>query len=629
MLALLIGLTATAFVSGALDAISGSHTASAHTAARVRSPEPLPGHPGNIFIAGEEIIIPAPPGEGTTWQTFNYDEKLIGEGEIQNGKAILGALPVGYYEVSRSGNKTNCVSIGVVEELRVPTPLTSPICTDAALAWLVPPERIEPVARLAALAGVNWIRDRLNWLEIEPAEDRFVSSNRYDFAVREQATQGLQILEVTHMSPAWANPKAKRFPLDLRDAFKYHREIARQWHGSVGAFEPWNEADIDAFGGHTGSEMASLQKAAYFGLKAGNPKVLACMNVFAIHRAATLEDFAANEACPYFDTFNLHHYEPFASYPRLYADFRAVSGGKPLWVTECSLPVKWSGDPRLQEPTWPDQRLQSERVAITYALALHEGARGVFFFILPHFVEGQTQFGLLRADLTPRPGYLALAAVGRLLADAQALGQLKSDKDMHGYLFRARPDGRKADVLVIWSDAPRQFGLPSPGRACFDHLGRDKGRPGGTLAIGPAPTFVIVENARLFSLVPPPAAPKPLPGKPCPIVLQALMPEKSVVLDKSAYAVQPGSRTELPLCVYNFGDRSARGRLKVMLPGGWTAELGDNIIYTVPGTRKKADCWVTAPGETNAGPATIRFTGDFGEMGEAVLSVRFLNQSAK
>ena len=57
---------------------------------------------------------------------------------------------------------------------------------------------------------------------------------------------------------------------------------------------------------------------------------------------------------------------------------------------------------------------------MTYACAIHEGAQAVFYFILPHFVEGQTQFGVMRPDLTPRPAFVALAAAGRLLADAQA-----------------------------------------------------------------------------------------------------------------------------------------------------------------------------------------------------------------
>ena len=247
------------------------------------------------------------------------------------------------------------------------------------------------------------------------------------------------MLEVGHSSPAWANPNGKRFPLDLRDTYNFHRALARRWQGEVVAFEPWNEADIPMFGGHTGSEMASLQKAAYLGLKAGNPKVIACLNVFALHRPATLRDLHENEAWPYFDTFNLHHYEAFDAYPKLYADFRAVSGGKPLWVTECSVPVKWHGDERLQEPTDEDLRVQSERVTMTYAQAIHEGAEAVFYFMLPHYVEGQTQFGVLRPDLTPRPAFVALAAVGRLLADAKPLGRLKTGSDsIRAFLFRAK-----------------------------------------------------------------------------------------------------------------------------------------------------------------------------------------------
>ena len=38
---------------------------------------------------------------------------------------------------------------------------------------------------------------------------------------------------------------------------------------------------IDVFGGHTGCEIASLQKASYLGLKAGNPNVIVCEAVFA------------------------------------------------------------------------------------------------------------------------------------------------------------------------------------------------------------------------------------------------------------------------------------------------------------------------------------------------------------
>lgn len=595
-------------------------------AADARSiPEPVTNHPGNIFLAGEKVTVQAPSGESADCLLVDYEGRILRTYSVANGQIILGNLGVGYYELrSEAGQRTNRVSIGVVERLRTPTPRSSPICADAALAWLVPPEQIGPVASLAALAGINWVRDRLNWPELEPTRGQFAQSNRYDFSLRAQCAAGLQLLDVTHISPAWANPTAKRFPLDLRDAYEYHRRIADRWRGEVGAFEPWNEADIDVFGGHTGSEMASLQKAAFLGLKAGNPKVIGCLNVFALHRRATLEDFAANEAWAYFDTFNLHHYEPFAGYPRLYADFRAVSAGRPLWVTECSLPVKWTGDPALQEPTWDDLRLQSERLVVTYALALHEQARAVFFFILPHFVEGQTQFGVLRRDLTPRPAFLAMAATGCLLADAQPLGRLKTDSDeVHAYAFRARPDGKAAVVLVLWADYERDLTLPAPAQAVYDHLGRNCRKPPATLRLTRAPLFVLLAQNRKLDLIPPPVSPPFLRGKPSTVVFQALLPEKTIVLDKSAYKIEAHERTEVPLFVYNFGSRPVRGVLSPQVPEGWRLELPPTAEVQ-PGDRLRVPCFLTSAVTNASEPVKVQLHGQFGSAGQPCLSLRFI-----
>ena len=312
------------------------------------------------------------------------------------------------------------------------------------------------------MAGINWVRDRLNWAEMEPRQGQFASHTRYDTSVLTQTAGGLQILQVNHLSPAWANPAYKRFPIDLRHAYRFYRAMAQRWSGKVLAFEPWNEADIPMFGGHTGSEIATLQKASYLGLKAGNPHVIACQNVFADHNRSILAEFKANQAWPYFDTFNLHHYAAVSQYPTIYADFRAVSAGRPLWVTEFNVPVTWSGDERRREPADADLHVQAERVAKVFSGALHEGVQAAFYFMLPHYVEKQTQFGLIHPDLTPRPAYVALAAVGRLLADAKPLGKLKADKrSVHGLLFRARPDGKEQLVLVAWADR-NQPRLPLP-----------------------------------------------------------------------------------------------------------------------------------------------------------------------
>ena len=132
-----------------------------------------------------------------------------------------------------------------------------------------------------------------------------------------QHEAGLKILQVNHASPPWANKNQSHFPEDLRDVYHFYRGLAERWNGFVDAIEPWNEPDIELFGGHTGCEIASFQKAAYLGLKAGNPNLPVCESVFAIDCAVTLNEFTANDVFPYFDRYNLHHYTALPTYPRI------------------------------------------------------------------------------------------------------------------------------------------------------------------------------------------------------------------------------------------------------------------------------------------------------------------------
>ncbi|HSH16287.1 MAG TPA: hypothetical protein VLD18_09660, partial [Verrucomicrobiae bacterium] len=354
-----------------------AHAASFPLGANARPAlKPLPDHPGNIFLMGEPIKVPIPAGLSEEWQVLDYRSNAVARLPVRAEQAelALGNLPIGYYVVKPARLQgTRPITLGVISTLSEPVPADSPIGLDVAMAWFYPPDKMEAAASLAMLAGANWVRDRMNWAELEPQWGVFVARTKYDQSAQAQSDLGLRVLQVGHASPKWANPDPRRFPLDLRHAHHFHQEIARRWKGKVLAFEPWNEADIERFGGHTGGEMASLQKAAFLGLKAGNPEVIACLNVFATHRPAHLTDLAANEAWPYFDTFNFHHYEPIAAYSDIYAAFRNVSAGKPLWVTECSVPVPWTDEPT-KEPSEADLKLQAERLVKTFAVSLHEGS---------------------------------------------------------------------------------------------------------------------------------------------------------------------------------------------------------------------------------------------------------------
>lgn len=591
-------------------------------------PSPLESHPGNVFLVGESVAVPAPPGQGDAWRVVDYEDKVVIKGRLKGGKAEVGPLPVGWYKVVRggAGQLTNRTFVGVLEPLRAPTPLNSPICMDVAMAWFFPQEeKMREVANLCQLAGINWVRDRLLWGELEPQRGEFVGHTRYDVSARVQTEAGLQVLQVAHLSAAWANPDTKRFPPDLRDFYNFWREAARRWQGQVLAFEPWNEADIPMFGGHTGSEMATIQKAAYLGLKAGNSNVIACLNVFAIRRATTLGDFHANEAWPYFDTYNLHHYEPLEHYPALYADHRAVSAGRPLWVSECSVRVRWQGDEQLKELSGQNLRLQSEQATKTYALAIHERAQTVFYFVLPHYSERQLQYGVLCADLTPRPAYVAVAAAGRLLADAKPLGRVAATNTaIQGYVFDATPDGEPGNVLVIWSDSETTYELPKPPRACFDHLGRKRAVKGNRLELGRAPLYVLLPKNARPPLIPPPAPAKRLPGQPAQLVLRALLPDEDTVLDQSAHRFARNGSKTVPIFLYNFGDTTVRGGLCVNAPEKWKTEFSSQVEIG-PGKRKELALRLSNADAADWTEAAIRITGDFGEAGQPVLSFRLVS----
>ena len=607
--------------------LTGDLALTAREPAFVRTiPHPLASHPGNIFLAGEEVTV-AVPNEAETWRLLDYEGRILTEKKAGQGRVMLGQLTTGFYRLT-SSSATNGLSLAVITPLRVPTPLNSPIAMDVAMSWFYPTEKMEAVANLCALAGVNWVRDRLAWGVMEPKQGQFADKTIYDAAASVQASAGLRVLQVMHQSPSWANPNHKRFPLDLRDGYRFYETMARRWKGQMQAFEPWNEADISMFGGHTGSEMASLQKAAWLGLKAGNPDLIACLNVFAVHNRDQLEDFRENAAWPYFDTFNLHHYEPFDNYPGLYADFRAVSAGKPMWVTECSLPVKWSGDEQLKEPTDADLNVQSERVAKTFATSLHEGTAEIFYFLMPHYVEGKTQFGIVRPDLTPRPAYVALAAAGRLLAAAKPLGRWNTPNDgVRAFLFRAKPEGHAREVLVAWTTKGKaSVALPAGVESVSDHLGRAR-EPETALKLTTAPVFVVLRDGSFSqaTLVPPPAPAPLLKGKPSPVVFQALWPEERIVLAKSAYRVVAERTEAIPVFAYNFSRRAAHGTIWVEAPKGWTVQLPSGIDLA-PQERKEMALQVFSPGSSTNTTETIRVHGNLGAAGKAELSLRVMTE---
>jgi hypothetical protein len=530
-------------------------------------------HPGNVFVVGDPVRV-AVPNTWAVWRAVDIDGKQVGIGNAQAGMAVLGNLPVGYYEI-REPNGGPRITVGVLA--KTSTSDDTPIAIDAAMSWFyAEPDKIRNACTLCRLAGVKWVRDRLSWPEMEPAKGKLAEETRYERAMRIQHEAGLKILQVNHASPPWASNNGSHFPEDLRDAYNFYRALAKRWHGLADAVEPWNEPDIVEFGGHTGCEIASFQKASYLGFKAGDPKLPVCESVFAIDRPETLNEFGANEVYPYFDLYNLHHYIALPNYPRAYARHRAVSGGRPLWTTEFNLTINWA-DEKTKEPTDDDLRIQGYRVSKVFAKALHEGTVKAFYFILGHYVERKLQYGLVHEDLTPRPAYIAFAAVGRLLNAAEPLGRVDlGDEKLMGYLFKTVVNGEESETLVAWSETnPTKIDVAAA-RTMFDYLGREMPHA-EKVELTRAPIFALFARgaSKQFKIAPPPAKAKWLNGEACPVVLQLLgkgdAAQSAFVLDDTK---------ELRLVAYNFGAKPVRGTLAIV-----GAKANTDQVEIAPGAR--------------------------------------------
>jgi hypothetical protein len=600
--------------------------------------QPLPGHPGNVFLEGEEIRIPLP--ETLTAAPAAYAIVDDGDALLRTGawradasSLLLQTLPVGWYRLrflDAEEIPLGWTSFAVLAELKAPTPTDSPVSLDTAAAWFARDdgERQKRFMSLAALAGSNWVRDRLTWATLEPEQGVFnENETTYDSSAKAANASGLQVLQVIHQTPPWATGAAKdttRFPRDLRTIHRFFRAMAARFEGQVAAWEPWNEPNIRNFGGHTINEISSLQKAAYLGLKAGDPNLTVGWSVFAgMGTELETDGVIHNEAWPYFDTFNVHSYRAVDQYAERMKNASRAACGKPIWLTECGIRLETE-----EEAPWGDldgakELEQAAFVAKSYAASIFSGVENHFFFILGNYIERGIQFGLLRQDLTPRPGYVAFAAVGRLLADAKPLGRIHGDQK--AYAFRSKPDGIDSDVLVLWAEESSPFPpqLPAP-RQVYDYLGRKIQAP---VQVTSEPIFAVFERDALrdMPLEEPPSPARLRVGTASPIVLQVDFPREATLLDLQAYGITPDAPHEIPVWVYNFGDETVTGAVTIEeAPENWAIELADVECTLQPYERKDLTLNLSLPsgGDSVLQSKRIKLRGNFGASGAPVVSFR-------
>ncbi|MDI6784730.1 MAG: hypothetical protein QME64_11640, partial [bacterium] len=425
--------------------------------------------PGNIFIAGKPIQFQITEAEGNISYTINdYFNVLIKKGDLLNlGSSAtlqLKSFHPGWYELKcQDSLTTQFVSFGVViDRKNAPLPIEGKICADAASAWLVRDAQLrKPFAQIVRLAGIPWVRERIAWHVVEAKPGKF-DWKQYQKVADTLSAEGIHICQIWHDSPAWANDTKTNLALiaDLRDVYRFARIASAHFANQIQAWEVWNEPDVGFWSG-LADRFAGVQKAAYLGIKDGNPNALVLNGALCIGVHPFAHNLFDCGVSDYLDIFNWHDYAAPATYPTQLREYlRLLPEGnlkeKPSWLTEAGIPLREVDPTGLLTPD--SQRKQCRWVPQSLIMSLVAGVQKTFYFVLPDYLENGNQFGALHPDLTPYPGFIALSACANILGEAEYLGEYKFErKGVTAQVFKTKT----ALILTIWSELETELSIPT------------------------------------------------------------------------------------------------------------------------------------------------------------------------
>lgn len=584
------------------------------------------GRPGNLFAFGQKVVVQAEPKDAE-WRVTDLDGAEVAKGR---GTIEIDGLPHGYYElVAKAGERTAKLAFGVVSDHSAKQPPSGRLNVDGATAWLEREGRHEAIAQMLRMAGIGWVRERFSWAGTEPEKGK-VDWKQYDAVADAFAKHGVRVYQIFHDSPAWshAGKKNTRNPADLRDAFAFAKRLAEHYKGRVAAWEVWNEPDI-FFWPDLSDTFAGLQKAAYLGFKAGDPALPVLLGSFCRGHCAFDENLFASGIGHYFDIFNWHIYAPPEQYPATLARYlellsRHGCGERPVWLTEAG--IRLTATLPDGEISAADERRQADFVPKSFAYSLAAGTDNHFFFVLPYYLEHGVQFGALRKDLSPRPGFIAIAAAVDILGEARFLG-LRHEAGLTTLAFHNGHDR----VLILWSSAPREVQLPVAAEKVIvaDCVGKRTAREAAgaklKLALGPSPQYLIGVGEQALKGLGGTLRPEgKLPAnQPSPLVIRGQAQVPTLDKDRDSYLIgdEPFAYA-VEAC--NFGAKPASGRVALELPPGWKAEPAEAKVSLEPMGRVVSEFRI-APGAAALGPQKIRVQPAFDDptVAPAVSSFRF------
>jgi hypothetical protein len=311
-------------------------------------------------------------------------------------------------------------------------------------------------------AGVKWLRGFSEWQTIQPRQGEWNWKSTDALVANARANKIHLAAPLCCLAPwASADGGTRKFPIkDMQNWRDFISGVVTRYHDDIKYWEIWNEFDGSFAVNGTPKIYADLVRDAYDTAKKIDPDAKIGMSV-ANFDVGFLDRAIKAGAAGHFDFVAVHPYEILgAVVDNGEVDFLSMAGSlrlmlaannqrvdTPLWITEIGALA-----PILSEAK--ADNLQAEALAKTYLLAIASGFQRIFWFEVrgPAYGKG-TDFGLIRANWTPRPSYDALKTLTSILGpQPRYSGWIDLDNGGYGFLFQ----GEGRNVLAAWSPPGEQ-----------------------------------------------------------------------------------------------------------------------------------------------------------------------------
>ena len=243
----------------------------------------------------------------------------------------------------------------------------------------------------------------------------------------------------------------------------------------------------------------NLLPDTYKKLKSANPKITVTSTGLGEIKDDFLELICKFDVFNYFDVLNFHTYDLPESFPGKFHKIRDLMDkyhwNKPVWITECGLPTQI--DTSFQSGSISNAQKEQEqayRLPRTYIISFAYGIDKVFTYnfrakeINRYYTEDN--FGILHADLSPKPAYYAYKTMTMMMPVGSTRPKLVRDGNFY-YAQWMRPDGKK--VYSFWNSKKKDLlKLDVKGKyTCFDIYGNTIKLEDDNLMVSPSIKYLV------------------------------------------------------------------------------------------------------------------------------------------